>query len=103
VSSYKDELAAAEREGRLAYDAMEAWVSRPLGAPDVPAATLEGYARALRGSRERLLRLLREQGIRDDISAALAASEAYHKALGLSIKDMPELDDDSFGGRPDGT
>jgi hypothetical protein len=92
VSSYKDELADIERRARVAYDAMEAWVSRPLGAPDIPAATLEGYARELRASRERLLQLVREQGIRDDIAAALATSEGYHKALGLSIKDMPELD-----------
>jgi hypothetical protein len=102
VSSYRDDLAAAERQGRIAYDAMEAWVSRPLGAPDIPAATLEGYARELRASRERILQLIREQGIRDDIAAALAASEAYHKALGLSMRDVPDPTDDSLSGGPDG-
>lgn len=87
---YKDALASAEEQGRVAHDAMEAWVSRPLGAPDVPAAVLEGYAKSLRESRERLLHLLREQGIRDDIEAALAQSEVYHRSLGLSIRDKPE-------------
>jgi len=90
---YKDELAAAEAQGRAAHDAMEAWVSRPLGAPDIPAAVLEGYAMALRTSREVLRRLLSEQGIRDDIEAALKANEQYHRSLGLSIRDKPELED----------
>ncbi len=91
--SYKDELAEAEQRGRAAYEKMEAWVSRPLGAPDLPGPVLEGYAKELRESRERLRRLLAEQGIRDDIEAALATSEQYHRSLGLSIKDKPELDE----------
>ncbi|HVA28546.1 MAG TPA: hypothetical protein VNF68_10220 [Candidatus Baltobacteraceae bacterium] len=91
--SYKDELAAAEQQGRAAYEKMEAWVSRPLGAPDLPGSVLEGYAKELRESRERLRRLLAEQGVRDDIEAALATSEQYHRSLGLSMKDKPELDE----------
>lgn len=90
---YRDELAAAERQGRVAHEAMEAWVSRPLGAPDIPAAVLEGYAKALRESRERIQHLLRREGTRDDIEAALAANEAFHRSLGLSIKDKPELEE----------
>ncbi len=89
--TYKDELADAERQGSAAHDAMEAWVSRPLDAPDVPGEVLEAYAKALRDSRERILRLLRDEGIRDDIEAALTRNEAYHRSLGLSIKDKPEL------------
>ena len=73
---------------------MEAWVSRPLGAPDIPVAVLEGYARDLRASRERILKMLSEQGVRDDIEAALARSEKYHRSLGLSIKDKPDLETD---------
>ncbi len=88
--TYKDELEAAQRQGKLAYEAMETWVSRPLGAPDIPGEVLEGYARDLRESRERLRRLLGEQGIRDDIAAALATSEEYHRSLGLSIRDKPD-------------
>ena len=88
--SYKDELADAERQGNAAHDAMEAWVSRPLDAPDVAGEVLEAHAKALRESRERILRLLRDEGIRDDIEAALARNEAYHRSLGLSIRDKPE-------------
>jgi hypothetical protein len=91
---YKDELADAERQGKAAYDAMEAWVSRPLDAPDVPGEVLEAHAKALRDSRERIRRLLSEQGVRDDIEAALARSEDYHRSLGLSIRDKPELPDE---------
>jgi hypothetical protein len=93
-SVYKDELAEAERQGRAAYDAMEAWVSRPLDAPDVPGEVLEAHAKALRDSRERIRRLLSEQGVRDDIEAALARNEEYHRSLGLSIRDKPELPDE---------
>jgi hypothetical protein len=93
AQGYRDELEAAERQGKLAFDAMEAWVSRPLGAPDIPGAVLEGYARDLRESRERLRRLLAEQGIRDDIAAALTRSEKYHRSLGLSVRDKPEAED----------
>ena len=95
MSGYRDQLAVAEEQGRVAHDAMEAWVNRPLGAPDVSGAVLEGYAKSLRESRERIQALLREQGIRDDIEAALARNEAYHRSLGLSIKDKPELDEES--------
>jgi hypothetical protein len=91
---YRDELADAERQGNVAHDAMEAWVSRPLGAPDVPGKALEAHANALRESRERILRLLRDEGVRDDIEAALARNEAYHRSLGLSIKDKPEPGDE---------
>ncbi len=93
--SYRDELHAAEKQGKDAHDAMEAWVARPLDAPDVPGEVLEGYARDLRESRERLQGLLREQGVRDDIEAALVANETYHRSLGLTIRDKPELEDDA--------
>jgi hypothetical protein len=93
MAQYRDELAAAQRQGKVAHEAMEAWVSRPLDAPDVPGAVLEGHANALRESRERLRRLLRDEGVRDDIEAALAANEEYHRSLGLSIKDKPEPDE----------
>lgn len=90
---YKSELLAAERQGAAAHDAMEAWVSRPAGAPDdTPGEILEGYARDLRESRERLRRLLSEHGNRDDIARALSKNEAFHRALGLSIKDKPEVE-----------
>jgi acyl-CoA reductase-like NAD-dependent aldehyde dehydrogenase len=92
--TYKDELADAERQGNAAHDAMEAWVNRPLDAPDVPGEVLEAYAKALRDSRERILRLLQEEGIRDDIEAALARNETYHRSLGLSIRDKPEPEDE---------
>lgn len=91
--SYRDELDAAQRQGKAAHDAMEAWVSRPLDAPDVPGAVLEGLAKELRESRERLRQLLREQGVRDDIEAALARNEEYHRSLGLSIRDKPDPED----------
>ena len=94
MSSYRDELAGAERQGKAAHDAMEGWVSRPLDAADVPGEVLEGYARELRESRERLKRLIREQGVRDDIEAALASNEQYHRSLGLSIRDMPDPADE---------
>ena len=94
MSSYRDELAEARRQGKAAYDAMEAWVSRPLDGPDVPGAVLEGYARELRESRERLKQLIREQGVRDDIEAALVENEEYHHSLGLTIRDKPDPVDD---------
>jgi hypothetical protein len=94
--TYKDELADAERQGKAAYDAMEAWVSRPLDAADVAGAVLEAHAKTLRESRERLRCLLSDEGVRDDIEAALARNEEYHRALGLSIRDKPEpLEDES--------
>jgi hypothetical protein len=90
MSNYKEDLAEARRRGKAAHDEMEAWVSRPLDAPDVPGEVLEGHARELRESRERLKQLVREQGVRDDIEAALAENEAYHRSLGLSIRDKPD-------------
>ncbi|HEY1975110.1 MAG TPA: hypothetical protein VGG89_01015 [Candidatus Baltobacteraceae bacterium] len=91
MSAYRDELQAAERLGLAAYEAMERWVSRPPDATDdTPGAVLEGYARDLRESRERLRKLLADHGIRDDIEQALAKSEQYHRSLGLSIRDKPE-------------
>lgn len=91
MSVYRDELLAAVRQGREAFEAMERWVSRPPEAPDdTPGAVLEGYARDLRASRERLQKLLADHGIRDDISKALTDNERYHRSLGLSIKDKPD-------------
>ncbi len=96
MSAYKDELADAERQGNGAYEAMEAWLSRPLDAPDVPGEVLEAHAKALRESRERIRRLLSDEGVRDDIEAALARNEEYHCALGLSMRDKPEQLEDQF-------
>ena len=91
MSLYRDELLDAERSGLAAYEAMERWVSRPPEAhDDTPGAVLEGYARDLRESRERLLKLLADHGNRDDIMEALAKSERHHLSLGLSIRDKPE-------------
>lgn len=94
MSVYRDELVAAERQGSAAHEAMERWVNRALGTPDTPGAVLEGYARDLRESRERIRKLLSEHGNRDDIMQALAKSEAYHRGLGLSIKDKPDAEPD---------
>ena len=88
--TYKDELADAELQGNAAYEAMEAWLGRPLDAPDVGGEVLEAHAKALRDSRERIQRLLSDEGVRDDIEAALARNEEYHRALGLSIRDKLE-------------
>ena len=88
--TYKSELADAQAQGKAAHEAMEAWVSRPLDAPEVPGAVLETHANALRESRERIRTLLRREGVRDDIEAALAQNEAYHRSLGLSIRDKPD-------------
>jgi hypothetical protein len=85
-------LLAAESQGLAAYGAMEAWVSRPADAPEIPSAILEGHAKQLRESRERIRNLLSEHGNRDDIVEALAKSETYHRSLGLSIRDKPELE-----------
>ena len=87
---YREELDAAEQQGRAAHAAMEAWVSRPIDAPDVPGAVLEAYAKELRASREVLRTLRSEHGARDDIEEALARNEEYHRSLGLSIRDEPE-------------
>jgi hypothetical protein len=92
MSVYNEELESARRQGREAHDAMEAWVSAPPDAPEVPGAVLEGYARKLRDSRERLRKLREEHGERDDIAAALIESEEFHRALGLTIRDKPDLE-----------
>jgi hypothetical protein len=94
LSAYGDELAAAEQQALAAFEAMDAWLSRPLDAPDVAGAVLEGYAKDLRESRERIRALIAENGIRDDLEAALERSEVYHRSLGLSIKDKPEIEPD---------
>ena len=91
MSAYGEELAAAERQALAAFEAMDAWLSRPLDGPDVAGAVLEGYARDLRESRERIRALVAEYGVRDDLEAALERSEVYHRSLGLSIKDKPEI------------
>jgi hypothetical protein len=91
MSVYRKELADADRNGLAAYEAMERWVSRPPEAhDDTPGSALERYARDLRESRERLLKLLADHGNRDDIVEALAKSEGYHRRLGLSIRDKPD-------------
>lgn len=90
MSVYGEELAAAELQGRSAFEEMDAWASRPFDAPDVPGVVLEGFARQLRGSRERLRKLLSEHGIRDDIASALERNEGYHRRLGLSVRDKPD-------------
>ena len=91
MSVYRDELLDAERVGLTAYEGMERWVSHPPDArDDTPGAVLEGYARDLRDSRERLRTLLADHGNRDDIVEALAKNERYHLSLGLSIRDKPE-------------
>jgi hypothetical protein len=95
MSIYGQTLAEAEQQGASAYHAMEAWVSRPIDAPDVPGSVLEGYANELRASRERLRALLSEHGSRDDIVAALVQNEEFHRRLGLTIRDIPEpIDED---------
>ena len=89
---YREDLSAARKQGRAAHDAMEAWVSAPPEAPDVPGAVLEGHAKRLRDSREQIRALIAEHGERDDLSAALAENEQFHKSLGLSIRDKPEVE-----------
>jgi hypothetical protein len=92
MSVYRDELLDAEQSGLAAYEAMERWVGRPPDADDdTPGAVLEAHARTLRDSRERLRQLLADHGNRDDIVEALAKNETYHRHLGLSIRDKPEL------------
>ena len=100
MSTYKSELAEAERQGKTAHDAMDEWINRPLDAPDVPGAVLEAHANALRESRERIRALLSQEGVRDDLEAALARNEEYHRSLGLSIRDKPEDVTESQGDEP---
>lgn len=92
MSAYGEELAQAEQQALAAFEAMDAWLSRPLDGPDVAGAVLEGYAKNLRESRERIRTLIAEHGVRDDLEAALERSEVYHRSLGLSIKDKPEIE-----------
>lgn len=94
MSAYGEELAAAQQQALAAFEAMDAWLSRPLDGPDVAGAVLEGYAKSLRESRERIRGLIAEHGVRDDLEAALERSEVYHRSLGLSIKDKPETEPD---------
>ncbi len=90
MSFYTAELDDAQSQSAAAHDAMEAWLSRPLEAPDdIPAAVLEGHARTLRRSRDRIRALLAEHGTRDDLATALATNTEQHKSLGLSIADEP--------------
>lgn len=90
MSTYKTDLDDAERQGKAAHDAMEEWINRPLDALGVSGAALEAHANALRESRERIRALLRQEGVRDDLEAALARNEQYHRSLGLSIRDQPD-------------
>lgn len=93
MSIYSEELLAAKRAGRQAHEAMEKWVSRPAdAAAEIPGSVLEKHARDLRASRENLRQLYSEHGNRDDIMAALEENEAFHRLLGLSIRDKPERD-----------
>jgi hypothetical protein len=94
VSVYGEELAEAERQGLAAFEAMDAWLRRPIDGPDVAGTILEGHAKDLRESRERIRALLAAHGVRDDLEAALERNEVYHRSLGLSIKDKPELEPD---------
>lgn len=90
MSVYHEALIGARRQGAEAYAAMEAWVSAPADAPEVPGAVLERHARDLRESRERIRKLIAEHGERDDLTNALSENEGFHKTLGLSIRDKPE-------------
>ena len=45
MAGYRDELDAAQEQGKRAHAAMDAWVARPLDAPDVP----EKYSKGTRG------------------------------------------------------
>lgn len=92
MSVYHDELVEARRKGAEAYAAMEAWVSAPPDAPDVPGAVLEAHAKKLRDSREAIRALVSEHGERDDLKNALSENEEFHKELGLSIRDKPETE-----------
>ncbi len=93
VNVYRDALLEFQRQGREAHAAMERWVSRDAGVPsDTPAVVLEGYARDLRESRERLRALFSEHGNRDDIVHALEENEYFHRKLGLSVRDKPDLE-----------
>jgi acyl-CoA reductase-like NAD-dependent aldehyde dehydrogenase len=99
TENYRESVARARRRGQAAHDAMDAWLSRPLDEPGAPGDVLEAYAKELRESREELRRLLSEQGVRDDIEAALKENEAFHRSLGLSMRDLPDppdADDDAL-------
>jgi hypothetical protein len=86
ASEYENELHEAERAGRVAYDAMNAWLDRPADAPnDTPPEVLEAHARALRQSRSRICALIERHGEQPDLTAALAGNAGYHERLGLRL------------------
>lgn len=94
MGDYKAELLDAERQSAVAHDAVEAWLNRPSDAPDdLPAVVLETHARTLRQSRARIQAMLREQGIRDDLAAALVTNTEQHKSLGLGLPDEPDVEE----------
>lgn len=85
---YAVELADAQRQEREAQDALNAWLDRPIDAPnDTPPATLEGYARTLGRSRDRIEALIERYGEQSDLTAALDRSTMAHEHLGLKIKE----------------
>ena len=90
MSQYERELTDARRRGERAHAAMEAWLNRPIDAPETPVKVIEEYARELRESRMSIRQLQGNNGSRDDIEAALARNTHYHRALGLSFKDEPD-------------
>ena len=86
ASEYGNELQEAERAGRAAYDVMNAWLDRPIDAPnDTPPAVLEAHARGLRQSRARICALIERHGEQPDLTAALASNAGYHERLGLRL------------------
>lgn len=86
TSEYEEELADAQRRGREAHDAMDVWLDRPIDAPnDTPPAVLEGYARTLGQSRERIESLIARYGEHDDLTTELEWNAAAHEHLGLKI------------------
>jgi hypothetical protein len=85
---YAVELADAQRQEREAQDALNAWLDRPIDAPnDTPPATLEGYARTLGRSRGRIEALIERYGEQSDLTAALDRNTIAHEHLGLKIKE----------------
>ena len=104
MSVYRDELLDAERNGQAAYEAMDQWVSRPPEAhDDMPGAVLEGYARDLRESRERLLKLLAGHGNRDDIVEALAKIRSSQNTAAVRMAVRVGTRENSIDDDVDGT
>ena len=88
TSEYAAELADAQRQEREAHDALNAWLDRPIDAPNnTPPATLENYARTLGRSRRRIEALIERYGEQRDLSDALERNAIAHEHLGLKIKD----------------